>query len=152
MYSGKADYRAIGAIREKVTIPILANGDVFSGADAARILEVTGASGLLVGRGAIGNPQIFREILPILSGREACPPVGYSEKLDTALEHTRLKIRYEGEKIGVVRMRTHLGHYVSGLRGAVSLRRDLCEVSTFQDVERLIEKLRKELSSGEMIQ
>lgn len=144
MYSGKADYEAIGRIRAKVKIPVIANGDVFSVQDAQRILSETGAAGLLIGRGIMGNPQLFREIHSLVHQGTPGKPASLSEKLETALEHTRLKILYEGEKVGVMEMRTHLGHYIAGMRGAAALRGSIGNVRTLQDVEKMIRMIRDE--------
>ena len=148
MYSGQADWDAIGEIRSRVNIPVIANGDVFTGKDGAEMLRRTGADGLMVGRGAMGNPQLFRELRGVVDngipGAAATP----AERLETALRHAKALSAFEGERLAVTEMRTHLGHYIAGLRGAAALRRQLCAVATLEEVEELL-KIAGQLQESE---
>lgn len=139
-YSGKADYAAIARVREQLTIPVIANGDVFAGSDAARILQETGCRSLMIGRGAMGNPWLFRDALAAMEGREA-QPVTLAERVETARLHARWMVEYKGERMGVMEMRKHIGQYISGLRGATALRRELNLSKTLRELEDLLEKL-----------
>ena len=139
-YSGKADYAAIARVREQLSIPVIANGDVFAGSDAARILRETGCRSLMIGRGAMGNPWLFRDALAAMEGREA-QPVILAERVETARLHARWMVEYKGERMGVMEMRKHIGQYISGLRGATALRRELNLAKTLQELENLLDKL-----------
>lgn len=139
-YSGKADYAAIARVREQLSIPVIANGDVFAGSDAARILRETGCRSLMIGRGAMGNPWLFRDALAAMEGREA-QPVTLAERVETARLHARWMVEYKGERMGVMEMRKHIGQYISGLRGATALRRELNLAKTLQELENLLDKL-----------
>lgn len=139
-YSGKADYAAIARVREQLSIPVIANGDVFAGSDAARILRETGCRSLMIGRGAMGNPWLFRDALAAMEGREA-QPVTLAERVETARLHARWMVEYKGERMGVMEMRKHVGQYISGLRGATALRRELNLAKTLQELENLLDKL-----------
>jgi tRNA-dihydrouridine synthase len=139
-YSGKADYAAIARVREQLSIPVIANGDVFAGSDAARILRETGCRSLMIGRGAMGNPWLFRDALAAMEGREA-QPVTLAERVETARLHARWMVEYKGERMGVMEMRKHIGQYISGLRGATALRRELNLAKTLQELETLLGKL-----------
>ncbi len=139
-YGGQADYAAIGAIKAKASLPIIANGDVFAPQDAKRILVETGADGLMIGRGAIGNPTLFRTAQEALGGLPLTPP-SLQERLAIALEHAQLMVGCKGAALSMVEMRKHLGHYVAGLRGAAALRRRLTQVKTLEELTALLQTL-----------
>ena len=139
-YSGKADYAAIARVREQLTIPVIANGDIFAGADAARILQETGCESLMIGRGAMGNPWLFRDAAAAIAG-EAAEPVSLQERVETALLHARWMVDYKGERLGVMEMRKHIGHYIGGLRGASTLRRELNMAKTLEELNNLLLRL-----------
>lgn len=142
MYSGQADYAAIAAIKARATMPIIANGDVFTAADAARIMAETAADGLMIGRGAMGNPWLFRDAAQVLAHPGVQPsPVPLREKLDTALLHAEWMSSFKGEEHGMVEMRKHVGHYVSGLHGATSMRRALNQTKTLAELRALLDEL-----------
>ncbi|HNW87190.1 MAG TPA: tRNA dihydrouridine synthase DusB [Candidatus Limiplasma sp.] len=140
MYSGQADYHAIAAVKRQVGIPVLANGDVSSAAGAVQALQETGCDGLLIGRGAMGNPWLFREIRQSLNG-EPVQKVSPEERLTLALEHIDRMMAFKGESLGVAEMRTHIGHYISGVRGASAMRRALNTARTAQEQKRLLGEL-----------
>lgn len=139
-YSGKADYAAIARVREQLEIPVIANGDVFSGSDAARILQETGCRSLMIGRGAMGNPWLFRESNAAINGTEA-EPVTLQERVETALLHARWMVDFKGERLGVMEMRKHIGHYIGGLRGATALRRELNIAKSLDELNNLLLRL-----------
>ncbi len=139
-YSGKADYAAIAAVREQLEIPVIANGDVTTGMDVVRILQETGCKSLMIGRGAMGNPWLFRDALCALEGRES-QPVALVERVETARLHARWMVDYKGERLGVMEMRKHIGHYIGGLRGATALRRELNLAKTLAELEGLLSRL-----------
>ena len=120
-YAGKADWGVIRAVKRGVSVPVIGNGDVRSGADAVRMLDETGCDGVLVGRAAQGNPWIFREIRAALAG-ETAAGVTNRERIDTALRHFELEIRLHGERGGLLEMRKHIAWYVHGMRGAAKFR------------------------------
>ena len=140
MYSGQADYAAIAAIKRQVSIPVLANGDVFTPADAIAALAATGCDGLLIGRGAMGNPWLFGEIRQALLG-EPITPESREERLSLALEHIDRMVAFKGEPLGVAEMRTHIGHYISGVRGASAMRRALNTAKTAEEQKSLLRAL-----------
>jgi len=137
MYSGQADYAAIAAVKRQVNIPVLANGDIFTPEDAVRALTQSGCDGLLIGRGAMGNPWLFRTALQALRG-EPITPENREERLAVALEHIDRMVAFKGDRLGVVEMRTHIGHYIRGLRGAATLRRALNTAQTAEEQKALL--------------
>lgn len=140
MYSGQADYAAIAEIRRQVNIPVLANGDIFTPQDAVRAMAMTGASGLLIGRGAMGNPWLFRTSKQVLEGLPVTIETK-GERLALALEHIDRMVDFKGEHLGVVEMRTHIGHYISGIRGASAMRRALNAAKTAGEQKALLQAL-----------
>jgi tRNA-dihydrouridine synthase B len=124
MFAGRADYEAVGAVAGRVNIPVLVNGDVFTPEDARRALEVSGGAGVLIGRGAMGNPWLFSRIRATLNGQPAPKPT-VAERLALAAEHVDRMVAFKGERQAVREMRTHIGHYIAGIRGAATLRRAL---------------------------
>ncbi len=127
-------------IKAAVSIPVLANGDVTSAGDALRLLEETGCDGVAVGRGAMGNPWLFREIAAALAGEPIPAPPPLSERLRVLRRHIYELCEEKGEWAAMQQARSHAGWYMRGLRGAAALRRDCCALQTFSDLDRLIER------------
>ena len=139
-YSGIADWDAIGEIKARLNFPVMANGDVFTAENARDILARTGADGAFVGRGAMGNPWLFRQIRQMLSGEAVTPPT-IRERIETAIQQTEWMIQYKGEHMGVLEMRKHIGHYVAGIRGATAIRRKVNLMSHADEVLALLHSL-----------
>ncbi|MFH2062747.1 MAG: tRNA dihydrouridine synthase DusB [bacterium] len=136
-YAGTADWEMIGRARKTVSIPMLANGDVFGPDDAVRALQVTGCDGLLVARGSLGNPWIFSRIEAMLAGNGSAGP-SEDEKTATVLEHARLHAELYGGEKPLVTFRKHLAWYFRGTPGAKALRERLMQVETLSDLERCL--------------
>lgn len=120
-YSGRADWRIIRNVKRSVSIPVLGNGDVRSGADAIRMIDETGCDGVIVGRAAQGNPWLFGEIRAALSGECWTPPTA-SARVEMALRHFDLETQLYGDRKGLLEMRKHIAWYVAGLPGASKFR------------------------------
>lgn len=117
MYKGRSDWTLIGKIKEnpRMHIPIIGNGDICSGEDAARAFEQYGVDGIMVGRASFGHPWIFREIKHYLQHGETLPPLSVAERVSLAKRHYALSLHYKGEPRGVYEMRRHLSCYFKGL-------------------------------------
>jgi len=142
MYSGTADYEAIARLKSELRIPVIANGDLFSPADAVRMRDVTHADGFMIGRGCMGNPWLFRTARQALEGR----PIEAEtllERIDTAILQTGWMVQFKGERLGVVEMRKHVGHYINGLRGATAIRRKVNLMTTLDEMKGLLLELRE---------
>lgn len=113
-YSGASDWNIIRRIKEALSIPVIGNGDIFSGSDARRMLEETGVDGVMVARGALGNPWIFQEIKAVLEGRAYAPPTG-PQVLDMVLHHYKQSLKHDGTHRAVREMRKHVAWYLKGL-------------------------------------
>ncbi|GGJ13870.1 tRNA-dihydrouridine synthase [Alicyclobacillus cellulosilyticus] len=138
MYSGRADWDIIRRVKEAVRIPVIGNGDVASPEDAKRMLEETGCDAVMVGRAALGNPWIFREIAHYLRTGEKLPPPTPAERVEVAIRHLHLLVEYKGEYIGVREMRKHAGWYLKGLPGAAQIREAINQAETTAEMEGLL--------------
>lgn len=137
MYSGKADWDSIAALKAALCIPVIGNGDVFGGADAVALRRHTNCDGLMVARGAQGNPFIFQEIKAALCGEPYAPP-GERERLAMAMEHLRRAVAHKGPR-AVVEMRKHVGWYLKGVHGAAVLRARVNAACTVEEMLSLLE-------------
>lgn len=146
-YEGRADWQAIARVKAAVRIPVLANGDVFSPRDARDILAATGADGVMVARGALGNPMIFREIREFLETGSARPAT-WPEKARVAVRQARMSCEYKGERVAMRQMRKHGAWYVRGLPGAARWREQLVRVDTLAQFEELIGRITREMERG----
>ena len=144
MYSGTANWDYIRAVKEAVSIPVIANGDVFEAKDAVRILKVTGADMAMVGRGAFGNPWLLEQCAAALEGREILPPL--SVRMDTAARQFQLAMAHKGEKIACLEMRKHLAWYLKGVPYASYWKDRACKIQTAGDFETVISGIRRDLS------
>ena len=137
-YSGKADWDIIRQVKEAVKIPVIGNGDIFTPEDAKRMLYETGCDGLMIARGAKGNPWIFSRTLHYLETGELLGPPD-KELKETILRHAQLQIQFKGEYLGLCEMRKHLSWYTVGLPHSSSLRNDVNQTETWEDFYNLIQ-------------
>lgn len=144
-YAGRADWSVIARVKRAVSVPVLGNGDVRSGADAVRMIGETGCDGVIVGRAAQGNPWIFAEILAAMEGRTQRPPTA-EERIAMVLRHFDLETRLHGPKKGLLEMRKHIAWYVAGMDGASRFRE---KINTMQDAEQVKDALRAFAKSAE---
>ena len=144
MYSGTVDRETIKNVKQNLHIPVIANGDILSGADALSMLRDTGADGVAIGRGAVGNPFIFREIIASLDGVDYTEPT-LREKTDIALLQLRLAIEDKGERTAVPEARKQIALYLRSFRGAAALRAQINRALTYEEIEGvLLDALDKE--------
>ena len=137
-YSGTADWDIIRQVKEAVSIPVIGNGDIFTPQDAKRCLEETGCDGLMIGRGARGNPWIFKRTAHYLeTGELLAEPTG-AEIGEMILRHARMQVKMKGEYIGMKEMRKHVAWYTAGLPHSASMRRASNELETLEQLENLL--------------
>lgn len=139
-YSGKADWDIIRQVKEAVSIPVWGNGDVFTPEDAKRMKEETGCDGIMVARGAKGNPWLFKRILHYLETGELLPPPTAEEVKRMIVRHGTLQTEFRGEEIAMREMRKHVAWYTAGFPHSSALRNDINQVETLEELERLVDE------------
>lgn len=138
-YSGKADWNIIGQVKEAVTVPVIGNGDIFAPEDGKAMLEQTNCDGIMLGRGALGRPWLYRQMTEYLrtSGYDGEPTLEQRRQVIT--HHAQLICEEKGERVAMKEMRKHIAWYYKGLPGAARMRDAINTVATMEDLEHLLE-------------
>lgn len=147
-YSGKADWDIISEVKKSVSIPVIANGDIFSIGDAVNIIEKTGADAYMIGRGSQGNPFIFSQIRDFIEGSPV-RDIPDTEKIDVMLEHYELSIKYKGEDKTVREMRKHIGWYLKGMYGSARMRDDINHITDADEVRQMLRDYQLSLTQND---
>lgn len=145
MYSGRADWDIIRDVKKAVSIPVIANGDIFSAEDAAHILRYTGCELAMAGRGTFGNPWLFRQANALLEGQEvpALPPL--VERMDTALRQIETLAERAGERIACLEARHHMPWYLHGVAHSSIYRQQLVRVETLEEIRKIVKDIKRDL-------
>lgn len=139
-YAGKADWDIIRQVKAAVQIPVIGNGDIFLPEDAGRMLKETGCDGVMIARGAQGNPWIFRRTLHYLETGEVLPGPTVWEVCEMMLRHVRMQCELKGECLGMKEMRKHIAWYTAGLPHSAALRRSCNHIETIAELEALLQE------------
>ena len=141
LYSGNANWEAISALKAALSIPVFGNGDVWEAADAIRMMRITGCNGVVVGRGCLGRPWLFRDLADMFEGHrpQFAPSVG--QVVDTMLDHARRQVEWLGETTAIRSFRRQASWYTKGFRASAALRRDLTTVETIAELASHLESL-----------
>ena len=139
-YDVKADWSIIRQVKEAVTIPVIGNGDVVSGESALAMMRETGCDGVMIGRGAQGNPWIFSELVEYEKTGVMPERPSNEELKDMMLRHARLQIQYKGEYLGIREMRKHVSWYTTGLKNSAKLRGEINAVESYEELSKLLDE------------
>lgn len=140
-YSGKADWDIIRQVKEAVSVPVIGNGDVTSGERAVAMMDETGCDGVMIARGAQGNPWIFSELTAYEKIGEIPPRPSLEEIKEMMMEHARLQVEFKGEFQGIRELRKHIAWYTKGLPGSAKLRNEANKVETFEALKAYVKNL-----------
>ena len=139
MYSGVADLDIIKSVKSAVKIPVVGNGDIFDAISAKRMFEETGCDGIMIARGAQGNPWIFNEIISYLEGKIPNKPT-VDEKINLILNHLDLAVKYKGEYVAVREMRKHISWYLKGIPGSSRIKEAINQAQNLENVKEILNK------------
>lgn len=136
-YTGEADWDIIAEIKSRINIPVIGNGDVFEPSDALKLMGYTSCDGVAIGRGAMGNPFLFKEIENLMNGKEGYNPT-IEETLKTILHHLNLACELKGERIAIKEMRKHIAWYLKGLKNSNEVKNEVNKLESKKEVEKLL--------------
>ena len=137
-YQGKADWDTIKSVKKAVNIPVIGNGDIFCGEDAKNMLEYTECDGVMVGRGAEGNPFIFRQIKEYLEAGKVTYKPSYSDRINEAILHTKMLCEEKGERRGVLEARKHIVWYIKGIPHSNELKTKIFTLSSLSEIVEIL--------------
>ncbi|MFW6035034.1 MAG: tRNA dihydrouridine synthase DusB [Halothermotrichaceae bacterium] len=144
-YSGKADWESIKILKENIDIPVIGNGDIFKVKDAEKMLKITGCDGVMIARGAQGNPWLIKRTIHYFKTGKLLPEPDYVQIIEMALYHLKKSVNYFGEKKSVSMMRKHLAWYLKGIPYSTDVKRDINKITKYDKLKVLLENYQQNL-------
>ena len=138
LYSGEADWDAIADLKSHLAVPVLGNGDIWEAWDALRMMRTTGCDAVIVGRGCLGRPWLFRELADVFLGREPAPPPNLGEISAVMLDHAERLVAFFGPRMGILQMRKWTSWYTKGFPGSAAVRARMMEIESLEDLRGLV--------------
>lgn len=142
-YSGKADWNIIKEVKENVSIPVIGNGDIKSCYDAKKMIDETNCDAVMIGRGALGNPWLIKECIDYLEKGIVPKEISLEERIDMILKHIDLLEKQKNPKVANLEMRTHIGYYLKGIKGAASLKQKIFKINNLDDLKKEIKEFKE---------
>lgn len=146
IYEGKADWSMIKKVKEAVTIPVIGNGDIRSVEDAWAMIEQTGCDAVMIGRAALGNPWLIKQVCDSFNGIKDVKEPTYHEKIEWCLMHAKRLMKIEPERIAISQMRGHAPWYIKGLKNSSKVKNELAKVNSFAELEKILKDYENELN------
>lgn len=138
MYEGKADWNIIKEVKKAVSIPVIGNGDIRNVGDAKKMLAETGCDAIMIGRAALGNPWLIKQICDSLNGEDNVKEPTYHEKIEWCLMHAKRLIKIEPERIAISQMRGQAPWYIKGLKNSAKVKNELAKITTYEELENIL--------------
>lgn len=142
-YDGKADWSIIKKVKENVSIPVIGNGDIKTIYDAKKMIDETNCDGVMIGRAALNNPYLFKEVVEYLNNGTIIPEMTPIEKIDLAIKHLNYLLEIKPEKTAVLEMRTIIAYYIKGLNGSKEIKTELFKCSNKDELINILENYKK---------
>jgi len=147
LYDGEADWRAIGELKQAVTsIPVFGNGDIWEAWDALRMMRQTDCDGVVVGRGCLGRPWLFRDLAAVFAGKDPEEPPRFGEVMETMRRHARLLVEWAGPRHGIRDFRKHATWYTKGFPGSTKMRDELIRIESLEELDAILAEGEPELA------
>jgi tRNA-dihydrouridine synthase B len=146
LYSGVADHDMITKVKQQLSIPVIANGDIVNGETAVKCLKRTGADGIMIGRASFGDPWVFEEVAYALRGEEYPGRPSLADRIAVAVRQFQLSEQDHGEKIACLEARKHFAWYLRGVRNSAFFKKQISCLSTMEDIYRVAKDVVRELA------